>query len=140
MNASDLEFTYYRTVDQSVIENPRGVMVTHLPTGMSASISHHQTQVENKAEAMRLLEEMIETVDHAPDDTDTSYLGWTWDKHYREAMRLFAEYERLTNTKARLGPVRETLALAQFHATMATVRVERSDIRDWFKIGFRAIR
>ena len=38
---------------------PKGVRVTHLPTGLFACVDHHRHQFKNKQEALRELEHLL---------------------------------------------------------------------------------
>ena len=52
---SDLQFSYFRLVQQKLNEDPKGVMVMHMPTGNSALSTTHSSRIDNKQEALKFL-------------------------------------------------------------------------------------
>jgi len=58
---ADLEFKYFHAPEQSVIDGPWGVDVTHLPTGQTFRVFSERSQLANKAEALRRLQAWLRT-------------------------------------------------------------------------------
>jgi hypothetical protein len=55
IEVDDLIVEEVRAPDQSVIENDRGVRITHTPTGLIVTFVEYRSQLENKAAALQAL-------------------------------------------------------------------------------------
>jgi hypothetical protein len=60
--ATDLEVSTFHVPEQAVTEGPRGVRITHLPTGIQVESSSWRSQLRNKAAAIHELNQRLMTL------------------------------------------------------------------------------